>query len=385
MIRLSFRISFSSSDFGGRPGWGRESHFGRVGLLAAASLWSGLAPAAEKASTESPAEVTLSYSSDVGCPKRAQFLEEVTARVRRPVRFETPGATVRMVVKLERRGEQALGKLDIVQAPGEPTRREFSAASCDEVGSALALVAALALDPNARTEPLPAPQPESAATRPSADSTSPGPSSPEAPVEVQRTATRPSRSAVAAPSTSTSGARHAVWIGPRAELRLGQAPEVVGLIGAALGARTTLGDLSPSVQLTPAWGKTGATGPESPQASFAWALGRLDLCPHSPRLGSRARLLPCAVAEVGRLTARGAPAAIADPSSVERWWVAGGATVSLAFDFRGWFFGLGVSSLFPLTRDRFVFGQPGGADRFVHQASAVVLGLDAGVGFLWDD
>jgi hypothetical protein len=101
-------------------------------------------------------QVTLHYLGDPGCPNETEFVDEVTARVRRTVQWSKAGAAVQMVVIIRQAGDHASGTLEVVQRSTEPTRREFTAGSCAEVGSALALVAALTLDPNARTEQLPA-------------------------------------------------------------------------------------------------------------------------------------------------------------------------------------------------------------------------------------
>src|SRR3954464_1582613 len=114
------------------------------------------APASGPAATAPPQQVSLHYLGEPGCPSEAEFIAEVTARVRLPMQWSAAGAAVQMVVIVRRAGEHANGTVEVVRRSTEPTRREFTANSCAEVGSALALVAALTLDPNARTEQLPA-------------------------------------------------------------------------------------------------------------------------------------------------------------------------------------------------------------------------------------
>jgi hypothetical protein len=185
----------------------------------------------------------------------------------------------------------------------------------------------------------------------------------------------PQRSA-AQDARSASGSRYLAWIGPVAGVVAGQAPQALGLFGLALGGRAVTGTaLSPSLQLTPLWGKTGVTGPLASGGEFAWAVGRLEGCPVSLVLSASARLDPCLALEVGRLTARGADVDV--PVSAERWWVAPGTTLSLHLGFRGWFVRAGGMALFPATRDEFVFRQP---NRTVHQADPGIFGVNVSFG-----
>jgi hypothetical protein len=315
-------------------------------------------------------QVALSYyGAAAGCPSEAQFVEQIAARVSIPVMFGGTTGTVRMLVTLAPAGEQVLGKLEVERSSAEPTRREFTASSCEEVGSALALVAALALDPNARTEPLP--------VRAAVSQASPLP-------EPEKLVTPPAVVPASAPPPSALPPsplppHYLAWIGPVAGVVAGDAPKVIGLFGLALGVRrVTSRPFSPSLQLTPLWGKTGVTGPKTTAGEFAWAMGRLEGCPVSARLSDYARLDPCAALEVGRLTARGADGQVAVPVPVERWWLAPGASVSLHLGFSGWFVRLSGMALFPATRDEFVFLEP---DRRVHQASPVIAGGSLGLGF----
>lgn len=316
--------------------------------------------------------MSLVYNgATAGCPSEAQFVDEVTARVTRPVRFGAEGAAVQMVVTLFPSGEQVTGKLEVSRAASEPTHRDFTASSCEEVGSALALVAALALDPNARTDALPvkAASTETGAAVPLAEAPPPPPVAPPAPLAP----------APAPAPPPTNSARYAFWAGAAGGGVVGAAPKLLGLIGAGAGLRVLDQRLfAPSLQLTPLWGKTGVTGPTTSKGEFTWALGRLELCPVSVRLSAPVRLDPCAALEVGRLTARGTNASVEVPVTAGRWWVAPGATLSLHASFDGWFVRAGAVLLFPATRDEFVFREP---TQSIHQASPVVVGGSLGLGF----
>jgi hypothetical protein len=102
------------------------------------------------------------------------------------------------------------------------------------------------------------------------------------------------------------------------------------------------------------------------------------VCPVQLQLEARLVLEPCAAAEAGRLSARGAGTQIAQPVTVQRGWFAAGATVSLHLTLRQLFFRFAMLGLAPATRDEFVFREP---DRSVHQASPFVYGVSLGLGF----
>ncbi|HVY25903.1 MAG TPA: hypothetical protein VHB79_05100 [Polyangiaceae bacterium] len=337
-----------------------------VGGVAAAE------PVTAPVDVPAPAElVSLVYSgAAAGCPSETEFVSEIMARVTRPVRFGAGGAAVQMVVTLFPNGEQVTGKLEVSRATSEPTHRDFTASSCEEVGSALALVAALSLDPNARTDALPvrAVGTQGAAAAPVAEA-------PASPVAPPPKAPAPTTAAPASPPLNDT--RYGYWVGMAGSGVLGAAPKPLGLVGLSAGLRGVRERLlSPSLQLTAAWGKTGVTGPAGSPGEFTWALGRLELCPLSVSLSEPLRLDPCAALEVGRLTARGADTSVV-PVTAERWWVAPGATVSLHAHFDSWFVRAGASALFPATRDEFVFREP---NRSVHQASPVVVGVSLALG-----
>lgn len=329
-------------------------------------------PAAEPSAAAGPQQVSLHYISESGCPSEAEFVDQVTARVRRPVHWSSAGAVTQLVVIVRHAGDHANGTLEVVQSATEPTRREFTAGSCEEVGSALALVAALALDPNARTEQLPARALATEPSQPAPAAAAPGP-----PPEVAPSATpRPALAPVSKPVLARRSS-YVVWLGPTLAAAGGYASEPLVAVGLSLGARAVKSGFSPGFQLTPLWGKTGTTGPDAAGGTFAWAMGRLEGCPVQLALAKPLRFEPCAVAEIGRLSARGASANIT-PVSQERWWFAAGTSLSLHLSLGSWFARLGASALLPATRDEFVFHDP---ERSIHQANWVLFGGALGLGF----
>lgn len=331
-------------------------------------------PAAAPPMTAPPQQVSLHYLGEPDCPSEAEFVAEVTARVRRPVQWSVTGAALQMVVIVRHASEHADGTLEVVQRSTETTRREFTSGSCAEVGSALALVAALTLDPNARTEQLPARAPsaparEVAPARPSALT----PPAAPAPPLVRRARVD---SAAPAPGPASSGG-YVAWLGPTGAVVAGYASEPLVVAGLSLGVRGARRGFAPGFQLTPMWGKTGTTGPETAGGSFSWAIARLEACPTRFELVRGLTFEPCAAAELGSLSARGAGVGIT-PDPVERWWFAAGATLSLHLRLGSWFARLTALGLLPVTRDEFVFHDP---NRIIHQANFVVAGGGLGLGF----
>ncbi|MDF3065509.1 MAG: hypothetical protein K0R38_1110 [Polyangiaceae bacterium] len=326
------------------------------------------------APTDEPEHVELDYLSSPSCPQKATFLTEVKARIRRPVSWVVAEGAVRVAVSLNQAESGATGRLEVARAGKPPTRREFTAVTCSEVGSALALVVALALDPNARTEPLPEPELEPAPA-PLVEAPSPPPAPP---VSTPPRVVPPQAPSLPLPPPPARETHYVAWLGPVAGVDAGYAPEALVTLGVSLGARVSWGSwFSPTVQLTPLWGKTGSTGPAAELGSFAWAMARLEACPVNVRLTPALGFSPCLAAELGRLTARGTADDV-ESRTADRFWAAPGVTAALHFDLGAWFVRVSGEGMFPATRDDFVFREP---DRSVHRASAFAYGGRLGFGF----
>ncbi len=103
--------------------------------------------------------VHLDYDVSIGCPDRAAFIAEITARTTR-ARFVDEGANVRTFKATIRvQGERIVGSL--MSNTGEAgAERRISGRTCAEVASALGLITALAIDPSASTRASSAASPE---------------------------------------------------------------------------------------------------------------------------------------------------------------------------------------------------------------------------------
>ena len=294
--------------------------------------------------------VALDYTAPPECPAAAGFLGEVAARtsIPRPARPDEPATTLTVVVKKITGGFK--GTLEIRAAEGSAAARQVAAADCEQVVSALALMTALAIDPNASTVPV-RKQPE------------PPPSKPE---EVT-----PPRSAQTVPSPSQpEAARWRFQLGAGLELLAGVAPDPFFLGRPSFEAGTSGGARwGAAFRLGAGFGSDTTTS-----AEFSLMSGRLEGCPRF-RSTRSLEIALCAVLDAGRLEATGV--GVTPSARVERPWVAPGATARLEWEIFH-FLELEVAGevFIPVVRDRFFVG----TDETVGRAAAVVGGAVLGLG-----
>jgi hypothetical protein len=117
----------------------------RAPCLALALLTPGLAKATE---------FNLNYQAPEGCPPRERMLQEILARTdtARLVALRTNYMFTANLVATD--NGSFLGDLTIEPKEGRPSIRTVDGPSCEEVVSALALITALTLDPNAQLGPV---------------------------------------------------------------------------------------------------------------------------------------------------------------------------------------------------------------------------------------
>jgi hypothetical protein len=233
------------------------------------------------------------FRAPAGCSSADDFSARVSKRSWR-IRL-VPDASVRrsLVVEIQPApaGGALRGTVTVVEADGTTRNRRLKAASCEEAVDALSLIAAVTLDPEAMLgEPAPespiAPEPAKTPAKP------PEPPAPRKP---------PARFRRAPPTEP-----YRFSFGLAGALLLQMAPEP------ALGATASAAfEINPGNLAAPFWRlsvthaqRRGIAEPGG-QASFAFTLPTLDLCP--VRLGSRALgLRPCAYGSVGLLKVWGA-------------------------------------------------------------------------------
>lgn len=272
--------------------------------------------------------VRVDYRSEGQCPSGAAFFGEVRARTDK-VRSATEGEPARVLrVEVQEGAKDSQGSLVVVGADGAASSvRRVRATTCDDVVRALALVAALAIDPEAKTAPRVAP--------------SPLPQAPDA--EPPPSATAPATAVDAgAPEAATSPPpRTTARTTPTATPKLPEPPEPpakteislglgVGLEGATvlearpspvlvLGfdvARNRL--LAPWLALRLARSFEGEAATAAGTAKLVFSSAALEGCPLRLRLAEPLALSPCARVAFGFVEAEGA--GISTPASALRGW-----------------------------------------------------------------
>ncbi|HEY3498386.1 MAG TPA: hypothetical protein VGK73_27015 [Polyangiaceae bacterium] len=320
--------------------------------------------AAQPAADADAVRASVDYVAPPGCGSRAELVTRITRRSER-VRIDTEASPRRLRVEIAGDGERFAARLELEQPSGRRSSRTLAASSCDEALEAVALVAALSLDPTAKTAPeaeLPQAVPTSTATLPP-------------PAPQLEPAAPPAESAETIHfRASLSLLGSAVW---------GPAPAALPGVGlsTALGLeRDSI--FAPALRLTYVhFGRGGFIPDEGVgEASFQLDQGSLELCPL--RLGGRrAAVAPCLLATGGRLLATGSGAVEVQRHS-RPWWVLGGSVWgvlrpggALELSLAAW---LGI----PLIRDTFQF-DPAEPAHVVHEVPGVSAGLGLGAGVVF--
>lgn len=300
-------------------------------VLAAAALFLASWPAAASGE-DAPSvrqlvpRVRLAYRAPEGCPGEAAFLSAVAAQARPFQRAPRSAARVRALDASIRRGPESFsGALRVREADGATSEREVRGATCGEVFSALALVAAITID-TGPPEPRPPP--------PGLPETPPGPPPPR-------------RWTVA---TAVHGGAF-----------FSMAPDAVWGIAPALQVGTPLGGVPIGVQLGAALATSARTSTALGSADFLWLAARLAVSAGVLSAGPFS-LHPTVGLDAGLVRGRGL--GLATSHEPLRPWldVALGARAewmvlpALGIELAG-------GMLVPITRPRWVFEDP---DLVVH-------------------
>ena len=333
----------------------------RPGCQVACGLAAFLVGVAAVAAEPSPVEpVALVFDAPRACPTRSDFMEEIGWRTRRVVWGELGGRAGRTLFVSVRATDSGFsGRLDLRRADGQTMSRQFEDSACSEVVSALALVAALAIDPRASQSPLagppgPAPGVESPSPGPAV---TPGPDVPSAkPAERTSQALEASRAASpeAAPGSpeARSGHWHAIADVSVSSL-WGLAPEpMIAVIPSIAAQRRTGRWLSLILRVSPTLAETGFLSPATDRSVFRYFALRAEICGHG-HLGWQFELGPCVVGDAGLLAVSGNDQVPTAYHPV-RPWSAFGLAADLA-----WGSALMVRTeigwVLPVIRDDFVF------------------------------
>ena len=323
-----------------------------LALSAAVSTWIAPAQAAE---TEA---IRITYSATPSCPSRSDFVSEIRARTKQ-VQVSTSEAVRHFDVSVEAGDGGFAGVLRITDAGQAPAVRQIDGETCQSVTVALAIAAALAVDPQADTTPEaaalgdPAPDGSSFSTRASspenqdeAKPPEPAPPTPSAPVI---TPTPPPEAPTSRTVFSVGVAMAATW-GPAPKVLLAPAPF------AALEFEAS-GPWQLALRLQPMLAQTGTIGPQFEAATFRLMALRAEGCPLAFELGDALALRPCLAVDAGAVRAEGKD--IARPRTETRGWASVGARGRLV-----WLLGSRIfvdaaaGAQVAVTRDEYVFRNP---------------------------
>lgn len=335
------------------------------------TLCAGVLVAASAAAASAGSEaVRLSYRASTGCPGEARFWDEVAARTDRVRRAGADEPARLFSVLVDAGPTQSRGVLETTDANGAGSRREVTGESCAEVVSALALIAALAIDSQARTDP-----------NPPVAHTEPEMTNRAGPAALPNTVPGPAGSDPSPPSPSTavvspqvSPPRPAVrpevnlasydWaIGAQGQAAAGLVPVWAPGAGVFVALESKSEEpLSPTFRLTPWFATAHAVFEGALGANITWVVARLEACPVRPVAAVSLRIAACAGMDLGAIRTKGT--GLDHPEAEWHPWFAPVVMARLgwsAFDHVDLEFGLGAT--FPLRRYPFAFdsgngGQP---------------------------
>jgi hypothetical protein len=343
------------------------------------------------ARAEAPTPFRVESSAGVPCPTGDPFATQLlrrTDRIREAVGDES-ALVFRLEVKPGR--HQTSGRLTVRELDGSETERQVAGASCQEVVSAMVLIAAILVDPNASLEPLPPPPaPKKEPPKPPPSAAPPPPAKPAstappgavipagrtpppgallkprpAPARDQRPQGPSERSGAAPDPTGRSG-RGDGWLddltaGAGIAFALEGAPlpklaTGVALVGTLAFERDAI--LSPLLEASAARTQTVRVGTPSGVADFRFSSLRLLACPVRFPAVSVVAVRPCALGELGEL--EGIGKVTDDPARVVARWVAVGGAARLSVRLFGPLALLAEGAVVvPLIRHEFYFDPQG--------------------------
>jgi hypothetical protein len=317
--------------------------------------------------------IRLAYRSEGLCPSGEQFFSDVRARTDK-IRPATGSELARTLnVEVEEGPSESRGSLSMAGTDGTTSStRTVRAKTCRDVMTALALVAALAIDPEARTSPLSplvasadagpplVPPSKDAGAAPATDAGTPD----RALIPV---AARSAGMADAGPPVAESRpslTRFSVGFGAEGSSVLGVRPALSVTLGFAWVRDSVV---SPAFLLRLTRSFQGTSVQTRGSANVTFSAAAIEPCPLAFRLGEAFALLPCARIAFGFVEAEGS--GVTTPSSALRGWGDVGAHLRASLRLGGpVFLDAHGGARFPLFRDRFFVDQ----NTTLYEAPAVV-------------
>lgn len=323
---------------------------GSRGGFVACALSIVLAASVARAQGEVP--LRLRYDAPSECPGADAFFAQVVARTALARPAAADAAATELLVTIHSVPGGHAGTLELRAGETETATREVSAAQCDQVVTALALITALAIDPNASTAPIPEPAPVAPTPVPEPAQTRPAPPAP------------PIRE------------RFRFELGAGFGLLANFGSDPTWLVRPFVElARERQGPFGYSFRLSAARAHASVVAGEGGVELTLWA-GRAEACPLHVALGAPVRLAPCVALDVGQLQARGS--GVSPTRQVDRPWLAPGLLTRFELQ---WLdplvFEVAGEAFFPVIRDRFFVN----TDNTVYRTRAITLGATLGLAF----
>lgn len=300
---------------------------------------------AARAAADQRTPVAFDYERRAGCPEPTAFVQAVLARA--PLaRAAGAGEAARVLVaRIKPTAGGLEGQLVVRETDGATTERTVRGQRCDDVVAALAVIAAVIIDPVTAGASSDETTPASPAEAPSA--MRPPEAAPVSPVSAVPRAEPPA-------NVPPAAVAHA-WrlsAGAGAGLVGGAAPAVLLSLPIFVEASRELSHgLEPAARARFERTAIGSARSPSGGAMFVLTSGAGDFCPVALHAGAM-RVQPCARGELGVLSARGR--AVEPARSDSRLWVAAGAVARARLAIAGPMFAeleAGLSA--PIVRDRF--------------------------------
>jgi hypothetical protein len=293
----------------------------------------------------------VAYAAPAGCSSRAAFVSELMLRTSHVRVLDTNDAltgsnsVATVAVELADRGASVLGELHFTEPDGAEITRAVTGTTCEEVVPALALIAALLVDPEAATR---------------ARAVTPAPAPPSSSSSTPTWRFRPS---IGAGVTLTTAVGPGLGLGPWVE------------IGIETERRARRG---PTLGLTLAHFRNPTQRTAAGDADFSTTLGRLTLCPLRWPASGLFFGAACGAFEAGSVHAAGSQTL--ERHTYTELWAALAPAVELSY--RPWPFlsvRLDGLAVFPLVRDSYYFGP----DLPVFSVPTVAVTSQAGLVAVW--
>lgn len=305
---------------------------------------------AEVPATDDP-RFHLAYAAPAGCPDRAAFLSAILARTKRSHLASEGEAATELAVAIEVTPARANGRLEVREVDDARQLRSVSSDSCTDVAQALALIAALILDPDAQIGD----EPSSAPVSPAEDHAS-------APSAAPETGGPPGSTEQPVRRTTAGGWGASPKLGLSAGAQVGAMGGVAPVLAPSAGGFVDLdaapgrAGLAPSARLGLDFATASSDAPAGRQ-SYWWLGGVLRGCPVRAVLAHRFSVAPCASFAFGahRATTSGAR----NPTASTTPWLAAVAGASLEWALAPAFsLELHGGVAFPILRRRFFLADP---------------------------